>query len=224
MLIGLEGPGPPHRTAPPSEWRHQQRLETLVPGLVKVALPVETLDAARAGLEDLRLYDDDWNEVPYLIERPRPEAETVQSPKSFRMTLEAISTVLTIETGFSRSLDAVTLETPAKDFMKAVQIEGSADGRQWQTLLGTAPVFTAGRPQSMATSGAARFVAVVGLTVDDHRSAPIPFTGARIHIPRGPRSHRIVAGARGGTAREPRGIQDYLGPGRREYRSGIHGA
>jgi len=46
-------------------------------------LPVETLDAARPALEDLRLYDDAGNEVPYLIERPVPVTKIVQNVKSF---------------------------------------------------------------------------------------------------------------------------------------------
>jgi hypothetical protein len=55
------------------------------PGLVKLSLPVETLDAARAGLEDLRLQDDAGSEVPYLIARPAPAARISQSAKSFQV-------------------------------------------------------------------------------------------------------------------------------------------
>ena len=54
----------------PSDWQREQSFDVSTTGLVKMSLPVETLDAARPALEDLRLYDDAGNEVPYLIERP----------------------------------------------------------------------------------------------------------------------------------------------------------
>ena len=59
----------------PSDWRHEQSFDVSNAGLVKISLPVETLDAARPALEDLRLYDGAGNEVPYFIQRPAPEAD-----------------------------------------------------------------------------------------------------------------------------------------------------
>ena len=56
----------------PGEWRHEQHFTVSAPGLVRFNLPVETLDAARSGLEDLRLYDEEGNELPYLVDRPKP--------------------------------------------------------------------------------------------------------------------------------------------------------
>ena len=41
----------------PADWQHQQSFSISTPGLVKLSLPVETLDAARPALEDLRVYD-----------------------------------------------------------------------------------------------------------------------------------------------------------------------
>ena len=71
----------------PAEWQHEQPFNVPAPGLVKLNLPVETLDAARPALEDLRLYDDAGNEVPYLIERPVPVEKVVQNVKSFHVSL-----------------------------------------------------------------------------------------------------------------------------------------
>ncbi len=59
-----------------------------------MSLPVETLDAARPALEDLRLYDDAGNEVPYLIERPVPVVKVVQNVKSFHVSLTPSNTVI----------------------------------------------------------------------------------------------------------------------------------
>jgi hypothetical protein len=118
----------------PSDWRHEQSFDISTTGLVKISLPVETLDAARPALEDLRLYDAAGNEVPYLIERPAPVSKAVQAAKSFQVSLNANTTVITLETGLAQPLDGVTLESPAMNFIKAVRVESSADGKKWETL------------------------------------------------------------------------------------------
>ena len=78
----------------PADWQHEQPFSVPAPGLVKLSLPVETLDAARPALEDLRLYDDAGNEVPYLIERPVPVVKIVQNAKSFQVSLNPSNTVI----------------------------------------------------------------------------------------------------------------------------------
>ena len=168
-------------TALPSDWQHEQRFDVTAPGLVKFGLPAETLNAARPALEDLRLYDDAGNELPFFIERPAPVARVVQPAKSFQVSLNANTTVITLETGLAPPLDGVALETPAGSFIKAVRVEGSADGQRWQTLATGQPIFR-------EPSGASQLHMTIPpgvwqrlrLTVDDARTQPIPFTSARV--------------------------------------------
>jgi hypothetical protein len=166
----------------PAEWQHTQQFDVSAPGLVKISLPVETLNAARPSLDDLRLYDDAGNEVPYLIEHPVPAAKVIQNAKSIRVSLNANTTVITLETGLAQPLDGVTLETLAGSFIKAVRVEGSADGKSWQTLAEDQPIFRqpygVGQLHVSLRAGVWRWLR---LTVDDRRSPPIPFTGARVH-------------------------------------------
>jgi hypothetical protein len=166
----------------PSEWQHAQQFDIAAPGLVKISLPVETLDAARSALEDLRLCDDAGNELPFLIARPVPSAKSIQSAKSFQVSLNQAATVITLETGLAQPLDGVTLETPAANFIKAVRVEGSADGQNWLRLAQGQPIFRqlsgAGQLHVSFPAGAWRWLR---LTVDDQRSQPVPFTGARVH-------------------------------------------
>jgi hypothetical protein len=154
----------------------------MAPGLVQLSLPIETLDAARPALEDLRLYDDAGNELPFLIERSAPANKITQSAKSFGVSLSHNTTIITLETGLAQPLDAITLETPAPSFIKAVQIEGSTDGRHWQTFAQGQPIFRqpngASQLRLAIPAGTWR---LLRLTVDDRRSQPIPFTGARVH-------------------------------------------
>jgi hypothetical protein len=167
----------------PAEWQQEQPFNVPAPGLIKLNLPVETLDAARPALEDLRLFDDAGNEVPYLVERPVPVVKVVQNVKSFHVSLTLSNTVIVLETGLTQPLDDVALETPAESFLKPVRIEGSTDLKSWQTLDSGQPIF---RQPNGANRLHVSFPAGtwpwLRLTVDDQRSQPIPFTGARIRV------------------------------------------
>ena len=167
----------------PAEWQHEQPFTAPAPGLIKLNLPVETLDAARPALEDLRLYDDAGNEVPYLIERPVPVVKVVQNVKSFHISLTPTNTAIVLETGLTQPLDDVTLETPAENFLKPVRIEGSTDLKRWQTLEQGQPIF---RQPNGANRLHVSFPAGtwpwLRLTVDDQRTPPIPFTAAHIRV------------------------------------------
>jgi hypothetical protein len=184
----------------PAEWQHEQPFTVPAPGLIKLNLPVETLDATRPALDDLRLFDNAGNEVPYLIERPTPVGRAVVEAKSFQVSLSASNTVITIETGYPRRssqlsekgalveivypqlLDNITLETPAKDFIKSVLVEASADGKRWQKLASGLPVFRQSDGASQLRLQIPEGVwSWLRLTVDDQRSPPVPFTGAMIH-------------------------------------------
>ncbi len=172
-----------HAAGLPADWQHEQPFSVTQPGLVKLSLPVETLDAARPALEDLRLYDDAGNEVPYLIELPVPVVKVVQNVKSFHVSLNPSNTVIVLETGLTQPLDSVTLETPAGNFIKPVRVEGSTDLKRWQPLDQGQPIFRQPDGASrLHVSFPAGTWPWLRLTVDDQRSPPIPFTGARIHV------------------------------------------
>jgi hypothetical protein len=170
----------------PSDWQYEQQFNAPASGLVKISLPAETLNAARPALEDLRLYDRAGNEVPYVIERPRPSPKVVRAAKSFSVSLNPGNTVITLESGIAQPFDAVTLESPASSFIKSVRVEDSTDGMKWTELARGLPIF---RQHSGAANLKISFSPTVSkwlrLTVDDSRSTPIPFTGAQVHAASG---------------------------------------
>jgi len=168
-----------------SEWRTRQEVAVPDAGIIKLRLPVETLDTAQPGLEDLRILNPAGAEVPYMLERPQAAGKLVRPPKSFVVELKNNSTVITIETGFNQPLAAVRLETPARDFIKAVQTEGSMDQRTWRVLAEGQPVFRREGVSQMRLplTGAWNHVR---LTVNDARSDSIPFTGAILESVEGP--------------------------------------
>ncbi|MFN0057740.1 MAG: DUF3999 family protein [Planctomycetota bacterium] len=165
----------------PSDWERVQQFQVSAPGLVKLSLPVATLDAARPTLEDLRLFDGAGAELSFFVDRPSPAASVTQAAKSFTLTLNSTTTVITLETGIAEEIAAVTLETPAKEFFKSVELAGSNDGEDWQTLASGRPIFREARSAPLLrieVGGAWRWLR---FTVDDQRSTAIPFTGAILH-------------------------------------------
>jgi hypothetical protein len=165
-----------------SEWPHRQEVQLPHGGLIKLSLPAETLDVAQADLRDLRVTDATGREVPYAIERPGPTERFIRQPHSFAASLDRGSTTLLIETGLKEPLEAVTLLTPAAGFIKAVQIEGSMDQQEWKAIAKGLPVFRQSDGASqLRLSFPAQSWAFLRLTVDDHRSQPVPFSGAQLH-------------------------------------------
>jgi hypothetical protein len=165
----------------PPDWQYLQQVEVTQPGLVKLNLPVDTLGAARSGLEDLRLYDPAGAEVPYLLERPIRPVTVVRRPQKFDLSLTPEATIINLETGLDRPIEGLTLQTGAGQFIKAVQIEGSANQQDWQIIAVGQPVF---RQSYGASALRLKIPAAVWpylrLTVDDRRSAPVTFTGVEL--------------------------------------------
>ena len=165
-----------------SEWKNLQPINIPQPGLVKLSLPADTLNAARPSLEDLRLLDPTGQEVPYLIERPLAQFLAPRRPAAFAAQLATAATVLQLTTGIAQPLDGITLDTPASSFIKAVTVEGSTDKQNWQTLATGQPIF---RQPTGASQLRINFPAGVWpflrVTVDDRRAEAIPFTGAHLH-------------------------------------------
>jgi hypothetical protein len=165
----------------PAAWQHFQTIRLNQSGLLRLDLPVATLDAAQADLRDVRLFDDTGREVPFLLERTAPQRPASRPASSFKSSLSGDATVVTIATGPPQPLQAVTLETPAPDFLKAVTIEGSADGRSWTRLAAGELFFRQFGASRLQLPLDGRAWSQLRLTLDNRRSPPIPITGARVH-------------------------------------------
>lgn len=166
----------------PSEWKQQQDVGVPGPGLIRLNIPIEALGASRPELEDLRLYDPDGRELSYVVEQVLPTGRIAREPRTFDVSLVPNSTVITLETGLAEPIDGVSLVTPAGNFIKAVSVEDSNDRMRWVPIVGGVPLF---RQPSGASQLHLRLPpskrAFLRLTVDDRRSAPVPFTGAVLH-------------------------------------------
>jgi len=164
------------------DWKYEQPVRVPQPGLHTINLAPATLDSARPGLEDLRLLDPNDRETPYLVTRPMPVPPSSRPARKFDAALVGETTVLTIETGVEQPIQAVTLSTRAGNFIKAVTVEGSTDGREWRTIVMGRPIFQQPGGASQLTIGLPAGVRpFLRLTIDDRRAEPVPFAGATVH-------------------------------------------
>ncbi len=187
LLIALAAATSGPAALTPTEWQHRQALNVPVPGLVKVALPAATFDAALPDLADLRLIDGAAQEVPYLLDREFPSRDPLPvepvrllGAKSFRTTPNADTTQLIIETGTTDRLDAIDLETSVPYFLKAAHVEVSANGIDWESLGSALPVFRQFGAEQLRLGLNRRAAAFVRVTLDDFRSRQVAFTGAEL--------------------------------------------
>jgi Protein of unknown function (DUF3999) len=191
--------------APLNDWPFRQGLEVTAPGLVRVALPPETFDAAQASLADLRLIDPAGLEVPYLVERPRAVTRMLRPQEGWQVFLEANRTRIEIDVKLRGRLVTLGLESPATEFLKAVSLSGTASGTTL-TLLTSHPIFRqaggATQLQLQLPEGAWTHFT---LLIDDTRSKPIPITGVQLQEEESPAPTLETASARLGERIESAG-------------------
>src|SRR5205807_1889492 len=89
-----------------------------------------------------------------------------------------------ITTGTDLAIVGITLDIPAGvNFIKSVRVEGSGDQKTWQLLTLDVPIFSmrtgASRLDVHFPEGTWEFLRVF---IDDSRTAPVPWIGARLII------------------------------------------
>ena len=182
--------------APLNDWPFRQGIDVTAPGLVRVALPPETFNAAQASLADVRLIDPAGTETPYLIERPRAASRTLRPQEGWQVFLEANRTRIEIDVKLRGELTAISLETPATEFLKSVALTGTAAGAS-RTLFSAQPVFRqpGGSTQLELQLPEGAWTHLT-LTLDDARSKPIPISGVLLHEEESPAPMLEVSAAR----------------------------
>lgn len=165
------------------DWKYRQPFELERAGIVKVAVPLETLDKLEPDLRDLRLVGPDGAEVPYALVRPLRQPARWLEPKHTQIRLEENATVVELELDPGTEADAVELATTAHRFLKPVRIERSDDGGRWSIVAEGVPFFRQDGAQQTALPLPGKPTARLRLTVGDRNGAAIPITGARLRVP-----------------------------------------
>ncbi|MBI2516200.1 MAG: DUF3999 family protein [Opitutae bacterium] len=181
FLLGLALPAAAF-ALDPTGWKNRQTVNVAAPGLVRVTLPADTLDAAQLRAPDLRLVDANGQEQPYLPEAAIDQPRETRRPLSFSVDLTDTATQLTLATGTTQPLDSLELESPHPHFLKAARVEISSDRTNW-TAVGTGvPVFRQWGAEHLRLPLEGRTAAYVRVTLDDFRAPPVPFTGAALQL------------------------------------------
>ena len=168
----------------PNQWQYRQSIDVPATGLVQINLPLETSNIARPDLSDLRIIDSNEKEIPFLMDQPMPRSESSVLVKDFRAEIVFAETRLLITTGSDSTIAGVVLETPASaNFIKAARVEGSNDQKDWRMLTSGVPLFRTGNGAANLRvafpEGRWQFLRIV---VDDDRTPPVPWTGARFIV------------------------------------------
>jgi hypothetical protein len=166
----------------PSEWQHRQTVAVAAPGLVRVELSPASFDAAAPQQEDLRVVDPAGIETAILVDRPPVPAAQVIRPAGFGVKVGPGTTEITITTGTGDRLSSVSLETPSPFFLRAARLEVSGNASDWVALDQGAPVFREWGAERLELPLGGRAAAYVRITIADGLDAPLPFTGARLHL------------------------------------------
>lgn len=172
--------------AVPPDWQYSQEVTVQGQGLAKAKLPLETLSAAQPSLADLRLQDASGRDVSYLIDRPVIQPASVLRLENMKLTMQKGRTIITgrVPQAVSNEYDALALQTPAADFIKALTLEASSDGKTWQTLVQAYPIF---RHFAEAASTGVTFprkaLPYLRVTLNDALTPPIAVEGISVMTP-----------------------------------------
>lgn len=163
-------------------WRWEQSVPVDAPGLIRLALPPETLGRAQGSLADLRVLSPSGVETPWLAEPSRATKPRELPATGFKATIDGQSTMLTAAPPDGQPIDAIVLDSPAADFLKAARVEaGGADGN-WRELSAGEIVFRQGGASRLLLPVPPGSYARIRVAIDDLRTAPVPFTGMRVRL------------------------------------------
>ncbi len=106
-------------------------------GFYRIILPVEILERCEKSCKDIRLFDNENREIPFVILENRiPAKKAVQYPLdvvSYNGQAEKTGIVLK-RTSYLEPVNRMELESPDRDFNKTVSVWGSADMKNWKPL------------------------------------------------------------------------------------------
>lgn len=154
-----------------------QHERTIAPGAAgpnRLDVDVALLAGSPAGFPDLRLYKNDWQEVPYLEIEPQSRERRWTGSAILDIASTKTTSGFEADLGGLRQVDRLRLNGIRAPYLKHVTLEGSGDRAHW-TLLGDTTVFdlpdqNLKRAEIAFSPGSFRYLRV---TWDDRTSARV---------------------------------------------------
>lgn len=131
----------------PKAWEHWKYSREIQAGsvaerrLVSVAIPLEIFQHAQGSLDDLRVIDNDGNQVPFILRLPPGAPVEITRPATVRENIfskgEYSQIVLDIGPDVAYH-NTVSFGTTGPDYVVSAEVATSTNDADWQTI--TAPV------------------------------------------------------------------------------------
>jgi len=184
IILFALGLSPLATAADLAAWTHRQTVRVTEQGLNRLELEPSFLDASRAAggtpVHDLRLLSPAGVETAHIIGLPPLMAPERVDGVAFKATLHPASTQLEFQSPRPDTVKEVLLLTDARDFIKAANLEASKDGAHWETLGRGEVVCRQNQTERLRLPITPAAWTHFRITLDDARSAPVAFTGARL--------------------------------------------
>jgi hypothetical protein len=173
------------QTPPQTSFRYERPVQTGGAGPRRLPIDVPLLVGSRpfqprgtpdTGLSDLRLFDANGQEVPYLLVANPPEQQVWRSAQTLPVAPVETPTLKTsgfeVDFGQAITIDRFRIDGVPPPFLKRVRLEGSGDRARWTLLVDEGTVFSLPEQRMLQTElaftpGPYRYVRV---TWDDTRS------------------------------------------------------
>jgi hypothetical protein len=138
--------------AEPGEFRFRKeilRSDAAKESIVALPFDADVYGGTRAGFPDVRIFDAEGRETPYLIEMAtglrtitsRADCPSrVESLSEMKKTPDGLRIVVILDKD-SRPADGLTIVTPLSNFERRVEVLGSRDGKEWKPLVENGLVF-----------------------------------------------------------------------------------
>ncbi len=97
--------------------------------------------AAFADLRDLRLFDSQQHEVPYLLIHPEPNEARWKAGKILPVAATKVSSGFEVDLGSLDSINSLRISGISAPFLKRFQLEGSGDRSHWTLLTAEGTLF-----------------------------------------------------------------------------------
>jgi hypothetical protein len=134
--------------SPPPRPDFERAVQVPQAGKVSIVLDRHVYEGARPDLADLRVLDQTWAQVPYLLEEPWSGPEvTLKQPRSLKRGLKgAENATLTLNFGEPLLKTGLLLSLSGQNFRRRVMVEGRNKHEPWTTLTDSAYVFAIPEP------------------------------------------------------------------------------
>lgn len=165
-----------------AQWRYSQEFSVPNKGVYQFDLAPDLMDKSQADFRDLRLVDQDGQEMPFVITTASgPVRQPPANVKSFTTAWSDGNTVVHLKIHSAEPVTEISLSIPSNDFHRSAQLE-AFDGRDWVTLLDHYPIYRQNFPFAENTSF--QFAAIRAqefrITIPDEKEKHVIIHGASI--------------------------------------------